>query len=352
MANGSTVHREILSQPDVWAQTWQRLQAGRQALDSILFSQCWDALFFTGCGSTHYLSLAAANLHQQLTGQRTQAFPASEITFYPAGVYPDSPGQSILLLAISRSGWTTETLRAVQRQHERQLPVLAITCDGDSQLARDSDAVLALEEAREESIPQTRSFTSMYLATQYVAGVVANDARYLAALEQLPAHGRQVLAQSAATAEQVGGIGWERVIVLGSGPFYGLACEGMLKLKEMALGWSEAYHFAEFRHGPISLADGSTLVVGLLSDTEADAERALLADVRSLGGQTLTIGEQHPGPEVATYGLALASGLPESARGALLLLPLQLLAYSYARVRGADPDRPRHLQQTVMLEGI
>jgi glucosamine--fructose-6-phosphate aminotransferase (isomerizing) len=352
VAMESTVQREILSQPDVWSATWERLQESREALDSLLFSACWDALFFTGCGSTHYLSLAAANLHQSLTGQRTRGVPASEIAFFPTGVYPDIPDQRTLLVAISRSGWTTETLRAVQRQHERALPVLAITCHGDSQLARESEAVLALDQAREESVPQTRSFTSMYLAAQYVAGVVAADAGYLAALEQLPGFAGQVLSESAATMEEVGGIDWGRVIFLGSGPYYGLACEAMLKLKEMALSWSEAYHFAEFRHGPISLVDGNSLIVGLLSDTAGDAERALLSDVRGLGGQTLAIGAHPPGPDAATYSVSLTPSLPELARGALYLLPLQLLAYHHAIMRGADPDRPRHLQQTVMLEGI
>lgn len=350
MADESLVLQEILSQPEVWTTTWQRLLDRREELNGILFSQCWDAVYFTGCGSTHYLALAAANLHQQLTGQRAHAFPASEAVFFPAGIYPDNPLQQILLFAISRSGWTTETLRAVQRHRERGLPVIALTCDADSQLAHDCDVAIVLPEAREQSVPQTRSFTSLYLAAQYIAGVVADDGAFLAALEQLPAQGRRLLGEVAPIAAEAGGVGWERVFYLGSGPYYGLACEGMLKLKEMALSWSEAYQAPEFRHGPISLVDDSSLIVSLLSDTEAEAERALLADVRELGGQTLVIGESLP--EADSYVVPLASGLPELARGALYMLPLQLVAYHHALLRGADPDRPRHLQQTVMLEGI
>lgn len=352
MADESMVCQEILGQPEVWTATWQRLLDSRERLNRILFSQCWDAIYFTGCGSTHYLALAAANLHQQLTGQSTRAFPASEAAFFPASIYPDNPQQQILLFAVSRSGWTTETLRAVQRHRERGLPAIAITCDGDSQLANDCDEAIVLPEAHEKSVPQTRSFTSMYLAAQYVAGVVADDDAFLAALAQLPAHGRRVLAEVAPTAEEAGSIGWERVIYLGSGPYYGLACEGMLTLKEMSLSWSEAYQAAEFRHGPISLVDDSSLIVSLLSDTGGDAERALLADVRELGGQTLVIGERAPDANVVSYAVSLASDLPELARGALYMLPLQLVAYHRARSRGVNPDRPRHLQQTVLLEGI
>ena len=351
MANQSSVEHEILSQPEVWAATWQHLQESRDRLGTLLFSQCWDAVFFTGCGSTYYLALAAANLHQQLTGQRTRGVPSSEMALFPAGVYPDIGLQTNLLIALSRSGETTETLRAVEQHHGRRMPVLAITTDGDSSLARQSEAVVAAGVAREESVPQTRSFTSMYLATQFVAGLAAGDKAFLAALERLPSLGQEVLERSRQTVAEAASTGWQRIIFLGSGPYYGLACEGMLKVKEMGLDWSEAYHFPEFRHGPISLVDDSTLVVGLLSDTGADGERALLREVHELGGQTLTIGEHGLGTEAATYAISLESGLSELARGALCLLPLQLLAYHRAQARGIDPDRPRHLQKAVVLAG-
>ena len=346
---GSTVAQEIASQPEAWEATWQRLQAERQALSRLIFSQCWDGWVFAGCGSTHYLSLAAARLHQQFTGQRAWGAPSSEIVLFPAGVYPDAPGQQVLLVAVSRSGETTETLSALDAHHRRGLPVLAVSCQGESTLVQGSDGAFVAEEAREVSVPQTRSFTSMLLATQYLAGLVADDRSFLSALEQLPAHGRTILDGYDGLLARVAQGDWQRAIFLGSGAYYGLACEGMLKLKEMALGWSEAYHFLEFRHGPLSLVDDRTLVIGLVSDTAAEAERAVLADVRALGGLTLVIGEGRLAEEAASYPVRLDSGLPELARGPLLLLPLQLLALHRAQARGLDPDRPRHLRQAVVL---
>jgi glucosamine--fructose-6-phosphate aminotransferase (isomerizing) len=351
VASQSSVKREILSQPEVWAATWRGLQDSRDRLGALLFSQCWDAVFFAGCGSTHYLALAAANLHQQMTGQRTRAFPSSEMTLFPAAAYPDIGLQTNLLVALSRSGETTETLRAVEQHHERQMPVLAITTEGDSSLARQSEAVFVAEAAREESVPQTRSFTAMYLATQFVAGLVADDKAFLAALERLPSEGQEVLERSREPVAEVGGMGWQRIIFLGSGPYYGLACEGMLKATEMGLDWAEAYHFYEFRHGPISLVDDSTLVVGLLSDTGTEDEQAVLREVRELGGQTLAIGERSRGTDATAYAVPLETGLSELARAPLYVLPLQLLAYQRAQARGIDPDRPRHLQKAVVLAG-
>ena len=349
MADKSIVLEEIMSQPQVWSSTWQRLEGNRDRLAELLASQCWDAILFTGCGSTHYLSLAAANLHQQMTGQRARGVPASEIAFFPASVYADADAQ-VLLVAISRSGETSETLWAVDRHHERRQAVLGLTCRGESPLARRADLALAVAEADEASVAQTRAFTSLYIAAQYISGLMAGEEPFLDALSHLPARLETVLGRHGEFMAQVAAGDWERVIYLGSGPYYGLACEAMLKLKEMSLSWSEAYHFLEFRHGPISLVDERTLVIGLLSDTAEDAERAVLADVRRLGGRTLAIADAPGAGADETYAVDLGSGLNERARAALYLPLLQLFAFHRARARGLDPDRPRHLQQAVVLQ--
>lgn len=349
MVDQSVVLREIMSQPEVWSATWQQLEGSRDRLAELLASQCWDAILFTGCGSTHYLALAAAALHEQMTGERARGLPASEIALFPATVYPDIAAP-ILLIAISRSGETTETLWAVDRHHEHQQPVLGLTCRTDSALARRSDLALVIAEADEESVAQTRAFTSLYIAAQYTSGLLAGDEPFLDVLSHLPARLEAVLQRHSEFIAQAAAGDWQRVIFLGSGPYYGLACEAMLKLKEMALSWSEAYHFLEFRHGPISLVDEHTLVIGLISDTAEDAERAVLADVRRLGGRTLAIADTPGAAADETYAVGLGSGMNERARAALHLPLLQLFAFHRARTRGLDPDRPRHLQQAVVLE--
>ena len=351
MAQESLVRREIQSQPRVWHQVWLRLQEARQTTGGVVLSQCWDGVYFIGCGSTYNPALAAAALHEQVTGQQAFGVPSSEVALFTTAVYPDAPGQSFLLVALSRSGTTTETLLAVEQHQARGLPALAVTTQGNSPLVRQCQAALVLAEGAEESIPQTRSFTSMYLATQYLAGLMADDEAFIAALGRLPAYAEDVLERSSRQAAQLAQAGWERIIYLGSGPYYGLACEGMLKAKEMGLAWSEAYHFPELRHGPIALVDERTLVIGLLSDTGGRVEQAVLSDARELGAITLAIGEQPPA-DLARHSIALQTGLSDQARGALYLLPLQLLAEECARARGLDPDAPRHLQPAVVLEGV
>jgi glucosamine--fructose-6-phosphate aminotransferase (isomerizing) len=131
---------------------------------------------------------------------------------------------------------------------------------------------------------------------------------------------------------------------LASGPVFGVASEGMLKLKEMSLTTSEAYHTLEFRHGPMSMCDRRAAVVALVTPERLRVERAVVEDVAKLGARTTTVG---PGQDVA-----LPEGVPAWARPVLYLLPLQLLALERALAKGLDPDQPRHLTAVIHLDPL
>ena len=111
MEKGFYTHTEILSQPEAWAQALEVVKQARQPLAPILLAQ-YSQILFTGCGSTYYLSLAAAALFQELTGRVARAVPGGELLLNPDTVLS---GGNTLLVAISRSGSTTETVRAVER---------------------------------------------------------------------------------------------------------------------------------------------------------------------------------------------------------------------------------------------
>jgi glucosamine--fructose-6-phosphate aminotransferase (isomerizing) len=183
-----------------------------------------------------------------------------------------------------------------------------------------------------------------------IAAIIGRRAALIEALAALPPLGNRLLADYDELASSVGADATrERVFFLGSGARYGLACEGMLKMKEMSLTNSEAYHFLEFRHGPKSMVDASTLVVGLLSDTARAAELQVLREMKELSATVLVLSESAEGLEWADAVVAFRSGLPESARLPLYLPVLQLLAYHRAIGKGLDPDAPRNLDAVVKL---
>ena len=342
---------EIRSQPEAWAavvpaalsaaEEWRRFFADAGNTQSLLF----------GCGSTFYLSLTAAAVLQAVTGGATRAVPSSELLFYDKAWI--ASGLSIRGLAISRSGTTTETLRALEalgtQKHTR---LAAVTCYSGTPLDALCSPVLVSPEGYETSIAQTRSFASMLVGCLAIAGIVGRRPPLLEALAALPPLGRRLLADYEGLAASLGeDTSRERVFFLGSGPRYGLACEGMLKMKEMSLTNSEAYHFLEFRHGPKSMVDSTTLVVGLLSDAARSAEAQVLREMKELGATLLVLAESDEGLAWADAVVPFGSGLPEGARLPLYLPVLQLLAYHRAVSKGLDPDAPRNLDAVVKLGG-
>ncbi len=330
----SHTEREILSQPDVWAKTLDDVDPHEAAH---LLRQA-DEVVVIGCGSTHYLAMTAAALLRG-AGVRAWSLPSSELVPTAQPQLVDPP--KTVLVAISRSGTTTETTRAVEHflRHGGHR-VLALTCDPTSTLATQADVVLLAPEAQEVSVAQTRSFSTMTLVMSAVAGAVG-DADLLH-LRNLPSDAKTVLEKSRGPMQLLAqSPALEAFYFLGSGSLFGIASEGMLKLKEMSLTQSEAYHGLEFRHGPVSMCDASACVVSLVSPERASLEDAVNSDLIQLGAHVTTIGV---GSEIE---------LPERApwlRSALYLLPLQLLALERALHKGLDPDQPRHLTAVIHLE--
>jgi len=342
---GRHTRAEILSQPGAW-QTSLRVVEAASAEQRALWSDARpDAVVFTGCGSTHYLAVSAAAVVAQLTGVPARGVPASELILYPETVLP-ARGR-VLLVAVSRSGETTETLEGVRAfRAAGRGEIVTLSCYPDRPLARLGAANLVFPEAQEESVAQTRAFTSLYLACLALAATWAGRDDVRGALAVAPVAGSRLLESGLALPRRLGrDLSIDRVYLLGSGARYGLACELSLKLKEMSLTHSEPFHFLEFRHGPKSMVTPSTLVVGLLSESGRSAEEDVLAELRALGARALTIGT--PDADVA-----LPPELAEPASIVLSLLPGQWLAFERALAKGLDPDRPTHLDAVVRLERV
>ena len=149
MTKDSYTWQEILSQPQVWRATWKTFTTTRAELEDFLTQADLDQVIVVGCGSTHYLAQAAAATLTHRTGIPTRALPSSELWLFS---YRPSVDRT-LLLAVSRSGTTTETLRAIERFREANGgPVLAVTCYPESPLAHQADFALVASDARELSL--------------------------------------------------------------------------------------------------------------------------------------------------------------------------------------------------------
>jgi glucosamine--fructose-6-phosphate aminotransferase (isomerizing) len=344
-STGERTRSEILSQPEVWATTLQQLTDG--AGSDLPDLGRYDYVLFTGCGSTFFLSQWAARHGQQRHGVQAAAMPASELLLSPAAWL--RPGARGLLVAISRSAETTETVRAVEAFNSQGLgDTVTITCNPQGPLAQSTRWVLAAPHAQETSVAQTRTFTSMMLLA---AGLIDGD-HAAQAKAVLPEAARSLLDENAELAEALGhDLALDKFFFLGSGARYGLACEAMLKMKEMSLSQSEAYHFLEIRHGPMSMVDGRAVVLGLMGLEGRDYEGPVIRDMQALQARTIVL---HPdGAAQANPSTPVRLGgadLPPVWREPLYLPFLQLVAYHRAMAKGLNPDRPTHLEFVVKLD--
>jgi glucosamine--fructose-6-phosphate aminotransferase (isomerizing) len=333
---------EIQSQPQVWPEVLEQIEENAAALHALWHDEPFDAVVVTGCGSTYYLALAAATLIQSLTGVAARGVPASESWLNSEGVF--AAGQRVLLIAVSRSGATTETLRAIATFRERgNGAVLTLSCYDEAPLYGLGDLNLLFTAAQEQSVAQTRAFSALYLASAALAACWAGRDDLLGQMKQLSEAARKILDQTHALAHRIAyDKSLQRVFFLGSGMHYGLACELSLKMKEMSLSDSEPFNFLEYRHGPQSMAGPATLIVGLISGRNRQHEQAVLDEMRALGSTVLTIGPEGD--------LPFPSDLDDYASGALYLPFGQLLAYERAICNNRNPDRPHNLESVVRLD--
>lgn len=337
---GENTYKEIVSQPDVWLATTATLQQQADPLRAFYRDGQYDTIIYTGCGSTYFMALAAAALTQQLTHIPARGVPASEAWLYPNVVY--QPGKRTLLIALSRSGETTETLRAGEAFKATGAgDFLTLSCYPDMPLAQMGTLNLVFPEAQEESIAQTRAYSALYLAVTVLAGLWGEQDNVFETMQTVAQTARRLMATYGALAAQHGRDNrLDRFYFLGSGPRYGLASELNLKMKEMALCFSEPFHFLEFRHGPMSMVTPSTLIVGLLSDQNRDLEQAVLDEMRERGAQLMVMAET--GGDV-TFN----SGVAEALRNVLYLPIGQLLAFERSLHKSLDPDFPNNLDAVV-----
>lgn len=344
---GKYTYKEIKQQPVAWEEAGKAFMTQQGTLLRAWEEGQFQRVLFTGCGSTYYLSITAASLFEALTGLPAQARPGSEFLLFPDRVLHRAP--DTLLVTISRSGTTTETLRAQKayRQHGGRA-IWTITCYPESPLAEASDLVLSAVAAQEQSVAQTQSFASMLLLAQLLAATIGGEDTTV--MQALPALGEQLLHDSEPLMSDLGGrLDIDRLYFLGSSHQYGVASEAMLKMTEMSLSFSNAFHFLEYRHGPMSMATENALISGLLSHDAFSYEQQVLKEMKELGATMLALNPTAAPAEI-DHQIDLPGQLSAWARPLLYLPPLQLLAYFRAMAKGLDPDNPRNLTAVVYLD--
>jgi glucosamine--fructose-6-phosphate aminotransferase (isomerizing) len=315
-------------------------------------------IVIVACGTSYHAGLVGRYAIEEWARVPVEMDIASEYRYRNPVI-----GERDLVVGITQSGETADTLAAMRLARENGAKVLAITNVMGSQATRDSDTVLYTRAGPEVSVAATKTFVaqvaSMYLLGLHLAelrGTLPPErlAELVAELKSIPSKIDTTIAASEGPAEEIAAAQADHDFFLYLGRHIGLpvCLEGALKLKEISYIPTDAYAAGEMKHGPIALLDESTPVICVATDSPVlDKVLSNVEEVRARGARTIAIATQ--GDEQVA---AVADQTIEIARTDWILqpivaiLPLQLLAYDIARARGLNVDQPRNLAKTVTVE--
>ncbi len=348
--NSSATFTEIHNQAHSSQETVERAPARLNLVRSLLPLNQYTDIILTGCGSSHHLAVCASFAWSRLLGRRVAAVPSSEL-MNSADYYLAKDARP-LVIAISRSGSTTEVKLAVERlTREREARSLAITGETGGAVAEVCDKEIAFVECLERSVVMTQAFTCM-LTGLYLLADGATGSRYADEIGRIP----ELISGALDKSEQIlkaiaADKSIDKFFFLGSGAMKGTADECALKMTEMALVWAAGHRSLEFRHGPKAALDSASQVVIFPTAAERPHIKTLLEEIRSAGAHALLIDEE---TESAAAGhhqrLVIGGNISEIFRPALYAHTGQLLAYWRATLYGMNPDAPPNLSRAVLLD--
>ncbi len=356
--------KEIFEQPVAVQKTLEgRIGSEAELLGSFgsnareLLSQV-EQVQIVACGTSSHAGMVARYWMEAIAGVACQVEVASEFR-YRKHVVPNNT----LLLTISQSGETADTLAALRASRQENYLARFAVCNVDSSsLVRESELSLLTRAGPEIGVASTKAFTTqlvglmlLVLATARVKGRLS-DAQmeaHISALRQLPSLIEQVLQLDSRIQElSTHFVEKHHTLFLGRGPQYPVALEGALKLKEISYIHAEAYPAGELKHGPLALVDAEMPVVAVApNDDLLEKLKSNLQEVRARGGELFVFADRQAGvrDEPGISVLAMPP-MPEILIPMVYTVPLQLLSYHVAVMRGTDVDQPRNLAKSVTVE--
>ncbi|MBD8121786.1 glutamine--fructose-6-phosphate transaminase (isomerizing) [Pseudomonas lutea] len=356
--------KEIHEQPKVVQRTLEGRLGQQQVLVQAFGPQAAELFArvrnvqIVACGTSYHAGMVARYWLEGLAGIPCQVEVASEFRYRKVVVQPDT-----LFVSISQSGETADTLAALRNAKDLGfLASLAICNVGISSLVRESDLTLLTQAGPEIGVASTKAFTTQLVGLMLLtlslgqvketleAGV---EAQLVEELRRLPTRLGEALAMDS-TVEKIAELFAEKnhTLFLGRGAQFPVAMEGALKLKEISYIHAEAYPAGELKHGPLALVDSDMPVVTVAPNNELlEKLKSNLQEVRARGGELIVFADEQAGL-VNGEGTHVVSmpHIIDALTPILYTIPLQLLSYYVAVLKGTDVDQPRNLAKSVTVE--
>jgi len=354
--------KEIYEQPEAVADTLRgRTLAGRLMLDELRMDEAEirdvDKVFVVACGTSYHAGLVAKYAIEHWTRLPVEIELASEFRYRDPVLDRDT-----LVIGISQSGETIDTLEAVRHAKEQRAKLMSVVNAVGSSIARESDAVMYTHAGPEIAVASTKAFTTQMVALKLVALYLAQVraslypgeiAEIVGEMKRLPA----LLYKTLELREQVRSIArvikdHNTVLFMGRHVGYPVALEGALKLKEISYVHAEGYAAGELKHGPIALIEDGVPVVAVATQCHVYPKvLSNIQEVKARGAMVIAVATEGD-TEVAGFAdhVIYVPRSHELLTPELVTVPLQMLAYEVAVLRGCDVDQPRNLAKSVTVE--
>jgi glucosamine--fructose-6-phosphate aminotransferase (isomerizing) len=356
--------KEIHEQPRAVGETLEERIAKHRVLDAAFgvnaaaMLDATRAVHIVACGTSYHAGLVARYHIERLARVPCMVEIASEYRYRKPVVTPGT-----LFVTISQSGETADTLAALRMARTLgYIATLSICNVPESSLVRESELVLMTRAGPEIGVASTKAFTTQLAALQLLVLALArrnglgreDETKLTQLLEHVPAQLERVLELNdtiRVLAERFADK--NHALFLGRGSQYPIALEGALKLKEISYIHAEAYPAGELKHGPLALVDDDMPVIAVAPDNALlEKLKSNLQEVRARGGQLIVFADPHAhiAPDEQTTVIELPEGVTDSQAPIVCTVPLQLLAYHVAVLKGTDVDQPRNLAKSVTVE--
>jgi glucosamine--fructose-6-phosphate aminotransferase (isomerizing) len=355
--------KEIHEQPRAIAQTLEERVAGGKLLDAAfgptaqqVFKQV-KAVHIAACGTSFHAGLVASYFIEQFCRIPARIEIASEYRYRDPVITPDT-----LFVTISQSGETADTLAALRNaKRARYLSTLTICNVAESSMVRESELVLLTRAGPEIGVASTKAFTTQLTALAMLTIALAKNQQgaiqereLISQLQQLPGLVEKALKLDA-TIQTLAEVFADKrhALFLGRGPLHAIAMEGALKLKEISYIHAEGYAAAELKHGPLALIDEDMPVVAVAPNNELlEKLKSNLQEVRARGGKLYVFADPRAGmhSEEGVTVIEIPAPVSELQAPMVFAIPLQLLAYHVAVLKGTDVDQPRNLAKSLTVE--
>lgn len=299
-----------------------------------------EQINFQGCGTSYYLAMAIS-LHMNRIAERhiSNYYSGSEIMFGLVELPPDS-----LLVGLSRSGESSETVGALEAAGKKGVATASITCEPGSSMTKKSDVSAEMDFINEKSIVMTKSFTSMGFLTSCLMRQLFEEEKLNDYIEEITKCSANILDKTKKVLSEIDFGKYDHFVFLGYEEYFATGMEGVIKATETSLSDVDCYQTLEYRHGPKSKVSEKSLITVIPNEKTLEEELRVMNEMRKLGGTVLAVYKE----KIENFP-TIVTGYKGDDFGDwfLRVIPLQMIGVKRAVERGLNPDQPTNLTKVV-----